>query len=575
MRQLTIISIFIHTILLLSCANQGVPDGGEKDETPPKIIKSLPSNHSVSFNKRKIVLEFDEFVALKDTRKNLTISPPQKKQPRVRLKERAIVIEIRDSLQPNTTYTIDFGKSIADNNEGNSLGEYRYVFSTGQEIDTLAIGGYVKYADTNEDAEDVFVGLYKKEEHPDSLFKLLPNYIAKTDSMGFFMITNIPDESYRILAFDDSNSNKMLDEDEKVGFLKERIFPGETMQQAEDTLRFDKYTLFKNTEINLKLSTPIPQQQYLKEAKRLKRNKLLFVFNTKLKDSLKVKLLNAEQPQFIVENLRNNDSLFYWILDTNIAKKDTLLAQLDFWKTNKENKLVPFLDTLKLTFKEKKKQRNKDKAKKIVPDFIKIGTNLNSPYDYFQPIVLDFDVPVVGNLENKISLVIPVDSITVKEQKITLKRDSVLPNRRFYINADLQPKTSYVLKIDSAQIYTIDGRFNNTISEKITTHREEYYGKIFVKLYGGDDSVLMQLLDKGNKDKVVATEKRGAAGRFVFNNVPKGEYRLKVFWDKNGNRKWDDGDFRAGKYPEEVQIFKKDIKLPANWEMEAEWTLKK
>lgn len=566
---------------LFSCANQGVPSGGEKDETAPKILKSSPQNYSISFDKKRITLLFDEFVALKDVKKNFTISPPQKKQPRIRLKERAIVIDIRDSLIPKTTYSLDFGQAIVDNNEGNPLGEYRYVFSTGEVIDSLSLAGYVYHSEKYNPAEEVVVGLFHDENPLDSLYQKIPNYIATTDSIGFFMFTNIADKSYRMLTFKDQNNNQMLDENEPVGFLKERVFPSESMTTSDDSLRIDKYTLFKNTNIKLSLCKPIANIQYLKDYKRLKRNQLLFVFNAPLKDSLGVKLINTEaNPNFIVEDLRNQDSLFYWLIDTNVTKKDTLFAQLSFLKTNKKQQLEPFLDTVKLIFKDKKhksrKKRDKDKKAKPKIDFMKIKTNIEEPYDYFKPLEISFEMPIITALKEKVSLFQPIDSVTVNEKEFTLTADSILPHRRFYLSAKLKADTSYVLKIDSAAIKTIDYRFNNTFEQKFSTQREGYYGKIFVNVTGGDESVMMELLNKDDSDKVVATlSGKISSSKYAFVNIPKGTYQLRVFWDENGNGKWDDGNLRKKQYPEAVRMFKKEIKLPANWEIEVAWTLKK
>lgn len=579
MRQLSFLLILLTITALFSCANQGVPSGGEKDEEPPKILKTIPSNYSTNFDKKKITLSFDEFVALKNTKKNFVISPPQKKQPKIRLREKAIVIDIRDSLFPNTTYSLDFGQAIVDNNEGNPLGNYRYIFSTGTNIDSLSLAGYVKDSKMNSPSPNLIVGLYPEEDILDSIYNRLPDYVAATDSIGFFMFTNIANKSFRIVTFLDANTNNMLDEGEDVGFLKETITPLKTIGTKADSLKMDQYTVFHNTNIQLKLCKPISHIQYLKDYKRLSRNKLLFVFNAPLKDSLNVKFTNvAKKPDFIIEDLRNQDSLFYWITDSTIAKRDTLIAELEFLKTNtKEKKLELSTDTVKLLFKTKKKrkERKADKTKNKDIDFTKIKITAETPYDYFSPIILDFETPMTEDLKSKISLYQPIDSTTIKEQDFTLTRDSILPYRRFYIKANLKPDTSYELKIDSATIHTIDNKFNNTFKSRFTTQKENYYGKIFVSVDESNPSIVIELLDKNEKSKIVATEKASDSGKFIFKNIPKGIYNLRAYWDTNNNGKWDDGNFLKETYPEPVKVFNKDIELPANWEINVSWTLKK
>lgn len=574
MRKLS--TIIMAIIVFLSCANPGIPSGGEKDETPPQITNTNPENYTTNFNTSKIVLNFNEFVKLDNAAKNVIISPPQKKKPKVRLKEKQIVVELRDSLRKNTTYTIDFGKAIVDNNEGNLLGEYRYVFSTGDKIDKMGLAGYVKGAHIDTVVQQATVALYIPSDTLNPYLRI-PDYIAQTDTLGFFMFNNIVDAEYKIIAFQDENNNTMLDPQEPLAFLENNIHTSEAPKEEADSIQLDKYTLFKNTELQLRVFKPVETQQYLKEYKRPLPEQLNFVFNAPRKDSLGIEILNtAENITFYREANEQNDSLTYWIGNKNIASQDTLRIKLSYLRTDSLEKLVPYNDTLKLNYKAPKKtkeeKKEEDNGEKI--EFMNIKTNMSSRINYFDSLTLTFERPVTTLKKDDVFIFTKQDTI---ESPVTfeLKEDSMLPHRKYQVIMPMKPNEKYNIRIDSMKVYDSGNRPNQKLENSFETYDESYYGKLFVTVIDGDEGLLIQIVNKQNPNIVIAQQEWQKDKVLEFTNLSPDTYLLKALWDTNGNGKWDIGDYKAQRQPERVQFFAKEIQLRSNWEQEVSWTLKK
>ena len=217
-------------LILVSCAKKGSPSGGKKDRTPPVMVSSSPENLSTNFNGTKIEIEFDEYIKLKDLSKQLIISPPLKTQPIISPQGNAskvLSIEILDTLAPNTTYTINFGKSIEDNNEGNPYKYFKYVFSTGDYIDSLTLSGSVRDALNKTSDDFVSVMLYEIDStFSDSvIYKEKPQYITNTlDSTNQFTLENLKKGTYFLVALKEKTENYMFNQQsDKIGFIKDYV----------------------------------------------------------------------------------------------------------------------------------------------------------------------------------------------------------------------------------------------------------------------------------------------------------------------------------------------------------------
>ncbi len=253
-------------ITLVSCANRGSPSGGDKDEEPPVIVDEVPENFSTNFKGDEIRIYFDEYVKINDIRKQLIISPPMDVDPVIipmGSASKYISIKIKDTLQKNTTYAFNFGESIVDNNEGNPYPYYRYVFSTGDTIDSLSVRGYVEDALLEEPDTFISVMLYEVDStYTDSIvYKEKPRYITNTlDSLTTFSIDNIKAGTYKLIALKDKNGNYKFDQkDDKIAFHEEFI----SVPSAAEY----KLTMFKE-EANFKAIKP----------KQEGRNKIMFPY---------------------------------------------------------------------------------------------------------------------------------------------------------------------------------------------------------------------------------------------------------------------------------------------------------
>ena len=581
------ISIVVFGLVIFSCANRGYPEGGAKDETPPEILRSDPSNGTLRFDKKKANIYFNEFVQLKDITQKFMISPPQKKKPLVKLRGKRVLIEFQDTLRENTTYSLDFGDAIVDNNEGNPMGDYRYYFSTGDNIDTMRVGGYVFDAFTRKPLEDMYVMLY--ENHGDSIpLKEVASYVARTDTAGYFSITNIKQAHYRILAIEDANRNYMFESPaEKVGFLDSLVYPVAFPLTRRDTASADttamiSYTAFGPDNLTMYMFEEQKIQQYLIGGTRPQKEKLNFIFSLPRKDELKIDLLGIDEGKdwYISEHSLNNDTIDLWIRDSLVFKRDSLFAEIKYMKTDSLGVLTSDTDTLKLNFvtakkvvdkkRSKKKKEDKPAEKKTV--FLKTDVNVQSVIDINAVVRFSFDQPVVEDFQDKVSLYMIEDTLKIK-QDINIIQDS-LKIREFRLDYKWQPEKNYSLEVDSAAINSIYGLHNDKIEKKFSVREEDFYGKILLKLENVTTPVVIQLIQRKKEDKIIRTQ-RGSEDRvYVFPYLKAGDYSFKIIKDANGNGKWDTGNYLKRRQAEEVLYMDQSIKVRQNWDFEHTWTLK-
>ncbi|MFI5164899.1 MAG: Ig-like domain-containing domain, partial [Bacteroidia bacterium] len=197
--------LFTFYFLLEHCAQIVIPGGGPRDATPPRVVKYMPDSAATNFNTKTIAITFDEYIQLSDLQRELTISPPMNIQPDVKYKGKTLLIELKDSLQKNTTYCLNFGSAIRDFTESNPKTNFQYIFSTGSFIDTLKLSGTVKNAFDLKSEKGILVMLY--DTYNDSVpYKKLPSYFAKTGDDGSYTIRNIRPGNYKAFALKDANS---------------------------------------------------------------------------------------------------------------------------------------------------------------------------------------------------------------------------------------------------------------------------------------------------------------------------------------------------------------------------------
>ncbi len=381
-------------LLLVACANIGSPDGGPYDETPPKIVSTSPKFGETSSNATKVVIEFDEIVKIDNPQEKVVISPPQIEQPEIEANGKKITVTLLDSLIPGQTYTIDFADAIADNNEGNPLGDYAFTFSTGENIDTMQVSGHVLDASNLEPIKGMMVGLYKvadgddePKELADSTFRTIPfERISRTDSRGHFVVKGLASGKYRAFALNDQNQNYVYDQRSEMVAFSDRILRTSSKPDVRmDTLWHDSihyisidtipYTHFYPDDIVLKAFSSAVQDQYrLKEERPIPQHFTLYF--TAASDSLpRITGLNFDATDaFIIDASAHNDTINYWIRDSLVYNIDTLTFQMDYMGTDTTGVLVLKTDTLELTSKltrAKIEKQNQEKFEEWAKEYRK------------------------------------------------------------------------------------------------------------------------------------------------------------------------------------------------------------
>jgi len=515
--------------LMMSCAKRGSITGGLKDTIPPVLISSSPKNFSTDFKETEIKLVFDEYVKLKNLNKQLIVSPPMKHEP-VILPTNAskfITIKIKDTLQPNTTYSINFGQSLADNNEGNAINQFKYVFSTGPYIDSLSVKGIIK--DSYEKYVDNFVSvmLYEvNDKYKDStVYKELPRYITNTlDSLRTFQLENLKAGKYLLVAMKDkSNNNKFNPKDDKIGFIKHPItIPNDTIFELE---------LFKET-LPLKTFKPIQASG----------NRLYLPYDGKQNFKVlkpKITLKNhTETLETIVTQFPKKDSLQIWYKP---IKTDSLSLEISAEKYNK-----------KFAFK----------IKDLKKDTLSIKPVQSGVLNFRERFTLESETPLVKFDSTKIALV-NKDSVAVK---FTTEYDEF--EQKLYFDFKKEPLEKYRFTLLPGALTDFYDKTNDTLSYKLTTKELEDYGNLVLNLQNVKRFPIIVEITNKKGDKVLASAYSEGQTKIEFNLVEPEAFAVRVIYDDNKNKMYDTGNFLTKTYAEEVFYFQKEVDVRSNWDVD-------
>lgn len=579
---LYIIFIFLTT----ACANIGRPDGGPFDEMPPVMVKSSPEQNGLNANKKKISLEFDEYIKLENASEKVVISPPQTKQPTLSTVGKKIVIDLNDTLIPNTTYTIDFGDAIVDNNEGNALEQFAFTFSTGNAIDTMEVSGVVLNASDLEPKKGMLVGLYSNLD--DTAFtKTKMERIGRTDSKGEFKIKGIRPGKYKIYALLDNDQNYMFSQkSEDIAFLDSIIIPSSFPDTKFDTTWVDTvtidtiieraYTHYIPDNIILKSFQEEYKTQNLLKNDRSSKEKFTLYFNTKADSLPELKGLNFdERDAFIIERSQYNDTISYWLKDSAIYNIDTLKLSVTYITKDSLFNDIKKTDTIntitKKTFVKKDRKKKKEEQDTIPVQHLKIDASC------FKNV---FD----GYKDGYIKAEQPIDSFDRKAIRLTMKKDSTFTEvpfnfikddsnvRTYKIIANWEESMDYIFSIDSGAIRSIYGLTNDKIEQQIKIRPIKEYGMIVLHIKGLDNQpAYAELLSKSDKPVRKVKVKDNTA---EFNFLPAGSYYFRLCIDSNNDNEWTTGDFGKKIQPEEVFYYNGKIDLKAMWTIEQDWDLK-
>ena len=518
---------FLLVFLMFGCAKRGSITGGLKDTLAPVLVSSTPKNLSTDFKGNEITLYFDEYVKLKNINKQLIISPPMKYEPLITPTNvsKFIKIQIKDTLQPNTTYSFNFGQSITDNNEGNALNQFKYIFSTGSYIDSLTLNGKIKDAYEKNVDNFVSVMLYEvNDKFKDSMiYKENPRYITNTlDSMRTFKFENLKAGKYLMIALKDKGSNnKYNPKDDKIGFLKNYItVPSDTVYELE---------LFKET-LPLKTFKPIQASG----------NRLLLPYEGKqnFKNSL---------PKIV---LKNNNEILETIV-TQFPKKDSLQI---WYKPLKSDSLS--LEVNKDNYSKKFTFRVKDQKK----DTLNIKAVQNGVINFRDRFTLDTETPLVKFDKSKIRLV-NKDSAAVE---YTTEYDEF--DQKLYVDFKKEPSEKYNITFFPGALTDFYEKTNDTLSYKLTTKELADYGNLVLNLKNVKRFPIIIELTNKKGDQVLASAYSEEKTTIEFNLVQPESFTIRVIYDDNKNKLYDTGSFLNKTYAEEVFYYQEEYDVRANWD---------
>ncbi len=528
-----LIFIVVVSFVLVNCANRGTPSGGEKDVTPPVILKSIPENYSVNFNAKEIKIYFDEYIKIKDLQKQLIISPPMDPEPEITplgSASKYITIKIFDTLQPNTTYAFNFGESIVDNNEGNPYPFYRYVFSTGDYIDSLSVKGKIVDAVNRKPDEFVSVLLYEIDStFTDSIiYKQKPKYITNTlDSTTTFKLENLKAGTYLMIALKEENNNYTFQQKtDKIGFLKDFI------SISADTSAVYTIKLF-NEEIDFKATRP----------KLISGNKIAFGYEGDFKN-MKIKLL-SEKPNNYKSTITKDqkaDSLLYWYKPKFEA--DSLL----FIVSN-----TSYADTLTVRLRSLEK------------DSLVITSIQSRKSPFIEDFKIEANIPIISINEEKITI-LDKDSMQVD---FSTTFDEL--NNRYTFSFPKREQERYKIQMLPETFTDFFGNKNDTLNYSVNTKQFSDYGNVRLTFQNATYPLIIQLIDQNGEVKEEQYTTKPEVLDFL--NINPGKYYVRVIFDENENEKYDSGNYLLKIQPERISYYPKELEVRAGWDEIIEFIL--
>ena len=531
-----LIYIVLSIVVISGCAKRGSPSGGPVDSIPPVLINASPKINSINFDSKEIRLTFDEFVKLDNVDEQLIISPPINKSS-YEVKPlngvtKKVFLEFIDSLETETTYSINFGNSIKDNNEGNPLTFFSYTFSTGETIDSLYVRGNISDAFDKETDDYISIHLYRIDSifNDSIIFNNRPTYISNSLDSTSYQFKNIKEGKYLILALKDIDNNYFFDPFyDKIGFIDSLI------------------TLPRDSIINFKLfkeeTSIIWDKPHF-----INSEKIGFGYYGKLDlKNIKIESSLPDSVNYTYTKENEKDTLIFWLsrnsfdsLNFNLIEKDT-------------TKLV----TVKF-----------DRAKDTLIDSLSISPKTTSIIHLKETFKLSSNIPL-ENIEDSLITIRDIDSLIVPfTTSINDNLDQI------DIKFEVSPSDNYRLFILPEAIKDIRGVSNNdTLQYNVVSQSLEDYGNVYLDVIRNSNSkFILQMIDS-NGDVIRVFKNVNQDATYNFDYVRPGKYIFRLIEDTNNNDKWDTGNYLKKIKPERVYYFSNELEVRANWDLNETFNL--
>ena len=531
----------LFTILSLAiisgCAKRGNPTGGPIDSLPPVLVNANPKLNTTNFESEEIRLTFDEFVKLDKVQDQLIISPPLEKnayeiRPLTGVTKK-VFLKFIDSLDINTTYTINFGNSIKDNNEGNPLTFFNYTFSTGETIDSLYVKGNISDAYNIETDEYVSIHLYRIDStlNDSIIYIKQPTYVSNSLDSTSYIFQNLKEGKYHIIAMKDVDNNYFFDPFyDKIGFIDSLI------------------TLPKDSIIDFKL---------FKEETELIWDRPHFINSEKIgfgyygKLDLKKIEINSVIPDSIDYTYTKeemSDTIYLWLSNNSFDSLNFNLIEKDTTK----------LSTIKF-----------DRKRDTLIDSLNVSAKTVNVIHLKESFKLSSNIPI-KKIEDSLISVRDIDSILVPF--VSSVNDNL---DEIDIKFEVSPSDNYRILILPNAIKDIKGVTNDTLQFNLTSQSLEDYGNIFLDVIRNTQSKFILHLINSNGDIVREYDNVDQNITYNFEYIRPGEYSFRLIEDLNKNNIWDTGNYLKRVKPEPVYYFPSELEVRANWDLNETFDLNK
>jgi uncharacterized protein (DUF2141 family) len=519
---------FLIALVVYSCAVQQRPQGGPKDHDAPKLLKATPGNLTHNFNATEIKLDFDEYFKLNNQYQEITVFPASEKVPDYKIRGKSLVIDIKDTLQKNTTYVINFGKAIGDVNENNILKNFTYVFSTGNHIDSLTMSGTVTNNETSLKEKDVTVMLFTLKQDSLLFGKKKPSLYTTTDSSGNFKLSNLKEGVYKIYALKEKTPNKVYDADDEL-----IAFSTHVLNFTHDTSTI-ALRLFKQTPNKVRFGKTF-----------LNDGSMQFTFNRPvIKPGIKIVYPEGLDAQKLVDINKTKDTLTVYSKNMDFDSIRYVLSE--------NNK--PFDTTSLRKGRKESYTRNLTFRYGVTQSgMLKTGTDLKI---YADMPIESFDPSLMGLKE---------DSTLVK---FTITKDTGSVGKILTVKYPWKAKANYQIVFNESAVTDIYGDKNKLQLKKFNITPPEAYTNLSLKVNvpePGKSYVAELLNERGEPFRSDVIKQKTT---LTYRNIYVGKFTMRIIYDDNNNGKWDSGSIKEKRQPENIWVNSKSFILRPNWDTE-------
>jgi hypothetical protein len=579
LKHILLTAAIVSVAAFIRCANPLTPQGGPRDSLPPVVRLETPAGGQRHFTANRIFIEFDEYVQLRDQSKEFFTSPLMKTKPTLSIRGRGVRIDIKDTLAPNRTYALNFGSSVADNNEGNVLHGLRYVFSTGGAIDSLLVTGYTADAMRGDSVSKAFVFFYDAAldtipGYDSLLLNRQPDAVGRSEGNGIFIAQNLRDMLYKVYAFEDSNNNQRYEPGmDKVGFLDSAINPAAVEPTA---IWLDQYRHYATADPQLYFrlfAEESSRSQNLNVSERPGRHQAILRFSAPFPRIDTLSFEGIPDEAVIREYMTpGRDTMALWFDMPPEALPDTIKGRISYHKPDTLGNIVPFSQALRLAWRlvesrdeqrerereEREMERAQERGEEYTPPErpnpfgfkVDAGAEVNPE----KSIPIEFAMPLVEIDSARISLLSIPDLGDPVPMPFHLVRDT-MNIRRWVVRAEWDERSAYRLTIPAGVFVNVAGERNDSLGANFKIQPRTDFATLNMNVVGKTPEAKYIVQVVSASGGIIREMKDVVSGAYLLHYIPEGELRIRVTEDGNGNGRWDSGSLVERRQPERTEYY--------------------